>query len=362
MRFIHIADMHLDSPFATLANKENLAIKRRLEQRKVMKEIVEYIKENDIPYFFIAGDFYEQEYIRKTTIDYINELFKEIPNTKIFITPGNHDPYIKNSFYNQYKWNENVHIFKDQIEKVNCGNVDIYGYGFNDFYINSKSNEIEIQDKDKINILITHGSLDSGVEENRKYNPLTTNELKNKGFDYIALGHIHKTSYNDYENQRIVYPGSTVSLGFDELGKRGFIDGNIDENIRKIELKFIETSAKTFEEKEINVDSINSEEELIETINLEKLDNNKYYKLVLVGKRNFEINENKIIGIVNKINIIKIKDNTDINYDIEEISNQISLKGLFAKKILERIEKTEDEEERKQLLNAFEIGMEAFNK
>ena len=45
----------------------------------------------------------------------------------------------------------------------------------------------------------------------------------NMGFDYVALGHIHKKSYNDYLGQNIVYPGSTVSLGFDELGPRGII-------------------------------------------------------------------------------------------------------------------------------------------
>jgi len=119
MKFIHMADMHLDSPFASLANKEQFAKERRLEQRQVMKQIVEYIQENNIPYFFIAGDLYEQEYIRKTTIDYINNLFKEIPNAKIFITPGNHDPYINNSFYKTFNWADNVHIFS-KIGRASC--------------------------------------------------------------------------------------------------------------------------------------------------------------------------------------------------------------------------------------------------
>ena len=52
-------------------------------------------------------------------------MFKEIPNTKIFITPGNHDPNIKNSFYQQFKWNENVHIFTNKIERIECDGVEI---------------------------------------------------------------------------------------------------------------------------------------------------------------------------------------------------------------------------------------------
>ena len=82
MKFIHIADMHFDCPFTNLSDKENFGEIKRLEQREAFKKIINYIKENNIEYFFIAGDLYEQRYIKKTTIDYINNLFKEIPNTK----------------------------------------------------------------------------------------------------------------------------------------------------------------------------------------------------------------------------------------------------------------------------------------
>ena len=362
MRFIHMADMHFDSPFSTLAQKETLAQERRLEQRKVMREIVEYVKKENIPYFFIAGDLYEQDYIRKSTIEYINNLFKEIENTKIFIVPGNHDPYIKNSFYKQYKWNDNVHIFTNKLEQVEAENVDIYGYGFNDFYMKNDYENIEIKNKNKINILLTHGSLDNGKEENKEYNPLTSKKLKNLGFDYVALGHIHKKSYNDYEGQRIVYPGSTISLGFDELGERGFISGEINETTRDISLKFIATSAKTFEEINIDITNIDSWEELIEEINNTKFDGNKYYKIILTGKRKFEINEDKILELINEKNIIRIKNHTAIKYNIEEVSIQNSLKGLFAKRILEKMKQSETEEKIQQLLEAFEIGMDILNK
>ena len=99
MKFVHIADMHFDAPFAVLNSRNKLGEKRRLQQREVFRKIIQYIKENNIEYLFIAGDLYENEYIRKTTADYINNLFKEIPNTKIYISPGNHDPYINNSIY-----------------------------------------------------------------------------------------------------------------------------------------------------------------------------------------------------------------------------------------------------------------------
>ena len=134
MNFVHIADMHFDSPFVNLSEKDTLGDLRRLEQRKVFKKIIEYIKENQIQYFFISGDLYENRYVKLSTIEFINKLFKEIPKTKIFIAPGNHDPYIKNSYYNKFNWNDNVKIFKSNIEKVETDEANIYGFGFDDFY------------------------------------------------------------------------------------------------------------------------------------------------------------------------------------------------------------------------------------
>ena len=64
MKFVHIADMHFDTSFTRINNNE-LGNSRRLEQRKAFKKVIEYIKENNVDYLFIAGDFYEQKKIRK---------------------------------------------------------------------------------------------------------------------------------------------------------------------------------------------------------------------------------------------------------------------------------------------------------
>lgn len=254
-----------------------------MEQREVFKKIIEYIKENNIEYLFIAGDLYEHQYIRETTIQYINSLFKEIPDTKIYITPGNHDPKILNSFYQNYNWNNNVKIFNSNVEIVENEDADIYGCGFNDFYFEkSEIENIQIKNKDKINILITHGTLDGGNTTNFEYNPIHKNILKQIGFDYVALGHIHKLDYNTEQNQRIVYPGSTISLGFDELGKHGVILGEITKE--NISLEFLNMDLKEFKEINMDISDILSEEELIEKINELELSKNIFYKINLSEK------------------------------------------------------------------------------
>ena len=62
MKFVHIADMHFDTSFTQLSNSENLGNLRRLEQKKVFKKVIEYIKNN--------------AYIEELFLDFINE-FKE---------------------------------------------------------------------------------------------------------------------------------------------------------------------------------------------------------------------------------------------------------------------------------------------
>ena len=160
-----------------------------------------------------------------------------------------------------------------------------------------------------------------------QYNPINRYKLKQLGFDYVALGHIHKLDYNTEKNQRIIYPGSTISMGFDELGKHGFIVGELTKE--KLEIAFIPVDNKEFVELEMNITEINDLEQLIEKLNELLLDENKFYKIILVGKRRFEIDLLELMKLILKENIIKIKDKTDSDYEIEKMVNETTLKGIF---------------------------------
>jgi len=353
MRFIHIADMHFDIPFTVLSKQEELGDLRRLEQRKIFTKIIEYIKKEKIKYLFISGDLYEHQYIRNTTIEHINNLFKTIPETKIFIAPGNHDPILKNSYYSNFNWSNNVYIFNSEIKIYEFDGVDIYGFGFNDFYCaDSKIEEIKIRNKNKVNILIAHADLNASKISDKPYNPINENKLKNIGFDYVALGHIHKQIING----NIVYPGSPIAFGFDEIGEHGMLDVELDKN--KLEINFIKLDETEFIEKNIEISEINTEEELIEKISNEYLEENKLYKIILIGNKNIEINTNKILKILNKKNIIKIKDETKLEINLEKLNDENNLKGYFIREIFNI--KKENIYSEGEINKAIEIGLELF--
>lgn len=360
MKFVHVADIHFDRPFVNLSDKDYMGELRRLEQRKVFKKMIEYIKDNSVQYLFISGDLYEHKYIKQSTIEYINKLFQEIPNTKIYISPGNHDPYLKNSYYSKFKWNENVKIFSNSIEKIEEDDVNIYGFGFNDFYCeNSGIESLEIDNKEKLNILVMHGALDSSNVEDKKYNPIKKSMLKSKGFDYIALGHIHKSDYNSEENQNIVYPGSLLSLGFDELGKHGMVVGEFIG--KKLSLNFIPLDEKEYKIIDFDITNINSKEELIEKISDLDIKENEYVEIVLKGNRNFEINIYELLKLILNDRIIKIKDRTKIGYDLEKLSNETTLKGLFIKELKDKLNDQNLNMEEKEIIEkAIEIGLDVL--
>lgn len=146
-------------------------------------------------------------------------------------------------------------------------------------------------------------------------------------------------------------------MGFDEQGQHGMIVGQIDEH-KKVKIEFVPLDAKEFVEQNLEINEIETKEELIEQINQIKLEENKFYKIKLQGTRNFSINPYEIEKYIDK-KIIKIKDETKIKIDLIELAKQNNLKGIFVKNMLQKIQLA-SEEEREIFIKAIEIGLEAM--
>ena len=153
--------------------------------------------------------------------------------------------------------------------------------------------------------------------------------------------------------------GSMISMGFDELGEHGMIVGEIKKEGNYIE--FIKLDDTEFDEYEFDVSNIFSEEELIEKINNKKWEKNKLLKIILIGKRNFEININNIIKLINIENIIKIKNKTKNEMNLKKLAKKINYKALFIKELMKKLESANDDEKEK-IKNAIEVGIEVLEK
>lgn len=351
MKFVHIADVHFDKPFTVLENN-GLSEQRRLEQREAFHKVIEYCKQEKVELLLIAGDLYEQEYVRKSTIEFINQCFQEIEETtRVLIAPGNHDPYLVNSYYHHYPWNTNVTIF-DQLQKVEIQGIHVYGFGFTDFYQAPMKLPEEI-DTTKVNIMLMHADVNGAKDGLNNYNPILETTLRDSKFDYIALGHIHKN--NIEVEKRAVYPGSFIAGGFDELGKHGMVIGEIDVNTKTIDLIFHPVDEKEFIVRPLDISECQSEEEMIEVINNMSFNEHGYYKIELVGTKNIELNVNTILKHLHNKCILKVKDKTKISYDLQALAKEKNLRGMFVQELLQEIK--EDHSNEEEIKRMIEIGL-----
>ncbi len=340
MKFVHIADMHFDTPLVALKNNRELIKKRRTEYKQVFRDVIQYIKKENVDLLLVSGDLFEQKYVERSTIEFIISSFQLIPSTKIFIAPGNHDPLIKSSPYLTYKWPDNVTIFTSKVKRVSCGNVDIYGIGFDNYeFMTEEIQTLSIEDESKVNVLVIHGTFNGS---SKKYLDLKASDLEK--FDYVALGHIHEKKVDD---SYIIYPGSLVSMGFDELGEHGMVVGSFEKN--NITYQFQNMEYRHFVEKHVDVSLLKSPEEILHTLTFE----DHIYRIFLEGVRNVSTDKIKEILLEQSKNICEIKDLTHIAYDFDKIQTEQNLKGYYTKKMLEVLK--EHPEQQEEIMKAIEI-------
>ena len=141
------------------------------------------------------------------------------------------------------------------------------------------------------------------------------------------------------------------------FGEHGILDVDLEKN--KINnIKFIKLDERIFEEINLDVSKLNSQEEIIEKINELNLEEKNNYKIILIGNKRTEINTKEIIKLVSHDNILKIYDETEVEYEIEKIIEQDNLKGLFVKELLSEINNEQySEEEIKKILK---MGLQLF--
>ena len=106
IKFIHSADWHLDSPFASLSPEE--AARRREELRTLPERLADYVNENRIGLVLLTGDLFDSRHVYPETLETLSAGLGRM-RAKVLITPGNHDCWGK--LWDEREWSDNVYIF-----------------------------------------------------------------------------------------------------------------------------------------------------------------------------------------------------------------------------------------------------------
>ncbi|WEV44211.1 DNA repair exonuclease [Lactobacillus sp. ESL0684] len=291
MKFIHLADAHLDSPFLGLSflPSEQFSQIRQAPNESLTK-IVDLALAEQVDLVLIAGDtfdsarpdpssqlFFAQEISRLTAA--------EIQVVMIF---GNHDHMqesdllIPDSPYFKLLGN------REQVETITCQTKTGFNYAVNGFsYLNNHITTDMLEQfpakSSQYTFGLMHAQEKAGQSNQNVYAPFRSSDLKNLNYDYFALGHIHLRQVLS-ENPLIVYSGNIQGRHINELGAKGCYLGEINEATRQTSITFVPTSPITWEQTKIELSSEVSLNDLQEQI-LAKLHPQvaTYYSLKIIG-------------------------------------------------------------------------------
>jgi DNA repair protein SbcD/Mre11 len=225
-RFLHAADIHLDSPLVGLTRYEGAPVDLlRTATRSAFSALVDLAIQEAVDFLVIAGDLYDGDWR-----DYNTGLFfcKEMgrlyeADIPVFLLYGNHDA--KSELTKQLRLPKNVHEFsakQPQTFRLDDLRVALHGQSFRTA---ATLDNLAAAYPDVIpgwlNIGVLHTALD-GHSAHDPYAPCAIPELLAKGYDYWALGHVHEYAIR-YMDPWIVFPGNLQGRHIREQGPRGAV-------------------------------------------------------------------------------------------------------------------------------------------
>ena len=230
--FIHAADLHLGSPFQGLALKDaDIAAIFVDASRKAFSTLVDRAVERQVDFFIIAGDVYDGDWKdNKIGLFFNREMARlERAGIPVYLLRGNHDA--ESVITKTITLPDNVHEFptaKPGTFKIDALKVALHGQGFAD---RSATDNLALAYPAALpgwfNIGVLHTSL-TGREPHANYAPCSLDDLRSRGYDYWALGHVHEYELLS-ENPAILFPGNLQGRSIRECGAKGALLVTIED-------------------------------------------------------------------------------------------------------------------------------------
>lgn len=233
--FLHAADVHLDSPLRGLERYENAPLDRiRGATRNSLVRLIDLALDRRVDFVLISGDLYDGN-----QPDYNAGLFlagqlgrlreAAIP---VFMIAGNHDA--ANKMTRSLTLPANVHLLRsDDSETRRLDDLEVAVHG-QSFARSAVFENLAAAYPRAIpgwtNIGLLHTGL-GGADGHERYAPCSLDDLRAKGYDYWALGHVH-TRQTPCTDPLVAFPGNTQGRHIRETGEKGCLIVELDSNGR----------------------------------------------------------------------------------------------------------------------------------
>jgi len=289
IRFIHAADLHLDTPFKGLEQtSKEMAAQLRQAPYESFANIIDIALEKAVDFVLLAGDLYNTQRVNiKAQSQFIEELERlnqaDIP---VFLIRGNHDYLTEETAQFSLPLPENVYTYTSDvsthvIETKNRQRVAVSGFSYDSQWIfDRKIKKYPTKQKDvDMHIGLLHGSAEGVDSEEGNYAPFTIGELRHKNYDYWALGHIHLRQ-QVAEHPLAHYPGSIQGLHKNETGDKGCL--YVEWDLRESKVEFMPTAPVIWDKMELDISKTVNLSDLLDRIR-ESVQAKNYQRSVLLN-------------------------------------------------------------------------------
>ena len=264
MKILHTADIHLDSPLRSLALREpGLRDRIQTASRTALTRIVDVALAEDVAALLIAGDLFDGAERSARTAAFLALQLDRLRERgiRVFYIKGNHDA--ENPLTGELSLPDNVHVFDGRGSKVQLADgLWIHGVSFSGRHApNSLLPKFPAPVEGAINIAMLHTSL-GGAEGHDPYAPCSVGELTAAGFDYWALGHVHRRQVHS-QAPWVVMPGMPQGRDIGESGPKSATLVTIGDTIG---IKEVTTSAVEFRQVQIDATETESDDDLREVL------------------------------------------------------------------------------------------------
>jgi DNA repair exonuclease SbcCD nuclease subunit len=225
-KFIHAADVHLDSPLRGLSRYESAPAESiRNACRRAFENLVDLAIEEKVSFVLLAGDLYDGDWKDYSTGIFLSRQMGRLGQhgISVFAVAGNHDA--ANRMTKSLDNPDNMKILSSRkVETIRLDElgVAIHGRSFGTQHVDKNlAVGFAAAERGIFNIGLLHTSLD-GREGHAVYAPCSADDLRTKGYQYWALGHIHKQEFVS-EDPWIVFPGCIQGRHIREAGAKGCV-------------------------------------------------------------------------------------------------------------------------------------------
>lgn len=318
-KIIHCADLHLDSPMETHMTEEQASI-RNTEIIHTFLRLTEYAAKNDVRAVIIAGDMFDSERIKIRTVDEILDAIRRTPNVDYLYLAGNHDG--ATYAFADHDMPDNLKIFGKEWKTYKYDSVAISGVEICE--ANSQSLYLQVPHENGVaNIVTLHGQAGvvSGVDQ------VNISKLKNKGIDYLALGHIHTYAEQTLDGKGIYcYSGCLEGRGFDECGPKGFVLLTVDSD--RIQHEFVPFSRRQLHRILVDITGLTKNSEIGQKMKraAQNISSDDMVEFVLSGgvdpMANIALSYLQNLAKSNFF-FVKVKDETRMTINLEDYKNDI---------------------------------------